>query len=163
MGAAKVLAAEGCRLAICARRENLLDTLAGLPDGERQPLVVNFLINEIARILQTPEEKIAHNCTIQDLGVDSLMAMELATTIETKLGINLPVMTLADNVTLDNLAKRIITMLEPGDAGGGQGAAVDEIVTSLARIHAEDLSPEELESISREIDDQAGKGRRLIQ
>jgi acyl carrier protein len=143
--------------------EDLIDLLARLDDSERQPVVVNFLIAEIARILQMPEEKIAHNCTIQDLGIDSLMAMELATTIEVKLGIDLPVMTLADNITLDGLANRIINMLDPADRQDLATNSVNQIVTSLAKIHAEDLTEEELQSLSNEIDNGEGTPRRLIQ
>lgn len=144
--------------------DDLIEMLANIDDSERQPMVVNFLIAEIARILQMPEEKIAHNCSIQDLGIDSLMAMELATTIEMKLGIDLPVMTLVDNVTLDGLANRIISMLHPSTSNDGQQTGgVDDIVTSLAKKHAEDLSEEELQSLTRDIDKDSANGKRLIQ
>ncbi len=143
--------------------EDLYGTLSRLDDSERQPFIVNFLICEIARILQMPEEKIAHNCTIQDLGIDSLMAMELASTIENKLGINLPVMTLADNVTLDSLANRINNMLEPADLHGESNSDVDEIVTSLAKIHAENLTEDELKSISDDAINARDGSKRLIQ
>jgi phthiocerol/phenolphthiocerol synthesis type-I polyketide synthase C len=143
--------------------EDLIDLLSRLDNSERQPVVVNFLIAEIARILQMPEEKIAHNCTIQDLGIDSLMAMELATTIEVKLGIDLPVMTLADNVTLDGLANRIINMLDLGDIDNNStNNSVNDIVTSLAKIHAEDLTEEELQSITNDIDSGQITPKRLI-
>ena len=142
--------------------DNLIELLARLQDSEKQPVVVNFLIAEIARILQMPEEKIAHNCTIQDLGIDSLMAMELASTIEMKLGIDLPVMTLADNVTLDSLANRIINMLGSDENTELPIDNVNEIVTSLAKIHAEDLSEEELKLISRDIDNDQNNSKRLI-
>jgi NADPH:quinone reductase-like Zn-dependent oxidoreductase/acyl carrier protein len=142
--------------------DDLIERLANMDDSEKQPLVVNFLIAEIARILQMPEDKIAHNCTIQDLGIDSLMAMELATTIEMKLGIGLPVMTLADNVTLDSLANRIINMLNPVDKPVRTDNALDEIVTSLAKIHAEDLTEEELRTISSDIDKNRDDSKRLI-
>ncbi len=143
--------------------EDIYGMLSRLDDAERQPFIVNFLITEIARILQMPEEKIAHNCTIQDLGIDSLMAMELASTIESKLGINLPVMTLADNVTLDSLANRINNMLEPAELTNNTDSNVnDEIVTSLAKIHAEDLTEDELKSISNDAINARDGSKRLI-
>jgi phthiocerol/phenolphthiocerol synthesis type-I polyketide synthase C len=142
--------------------EDIYGTLSRLDESERQPFIVNFLITEIARILQMPEEKIAHNCTIQDLGIDSLMAMELASTIETKMGINLPVMTLADNVTLDSLANRINNMLEPVSAADVNKNDVDDIVTSLAKIHAEDLTEDELKSISNDAINARDGSKRLI-
>jgi phthiocerol/phenolphthiocerol synthesis type-I polyketide synthase C len=143
--------------------EDLVDLLSRLDNSERQPVVVNFLIGEIARILQMPEEKIAHNCTIQDLGIDSLMAMELATTIEVKLGIDLPVLTLADNVTLDGLANRIINMLDLDDNNNiTANNSVNDIVTSLAKIHAEEFTEEELQSISYDIDSNQITPKRLI-
>ena len=141
----------------------MIDVLSRLDNSERQPVVVNFLIGEIARILQMPEEKIAHNCTIQDLGIDSLMAMELATTIEVKLGIDLPVLTLADNVTLDGLANRIINMLDLGDNNNiSTNNSVNDIVTSLAKIHAEDFTEEEMQSITKDIDSNQIAPKRLI-
>ncbi len=141
--------------------EEMSDLLARLPDNEKQPVIVSFLIREIARILQTPEEKIAHNSTIQDLGIDSLMAMELASTIETKAGVSLPVMTLADNVTIDNLALRIINLMNP--ASGSEAGQLAQIVTSLAKIHAEDMSPDQIASITRVVDSEVHKPLRLIQ
>ena len=89
--------------------------------------------------------------------------MELASTIENKLGINLPVMTLADNVTLDSLANRINNMLEPADLHGESNSDVDEIVTSLAKIHAENLTEDELKSISDDAINARDGSKRLIQ
>jgi acyl carrier protein len=143
--------------------EDLSESLARLTDSEKQPLIVNFLISEIARILQMPEEKIPHNGTIQDLGIDSLMAMELATTIDMKLGINMPVMTLVDNTTLDSLAYKIVNMLSADNAAGPPSGSVADMVSSLAKIHAEDIPTEELESITREIDNDVYRNKRLIQ
>jgi acyl carrier protein len=144
--------------------EDLPEILAGLPDGEKQSLVVNFLIDQLARILQMPDEKISHNSSIQDLGVDSLMAMELAGSIESKLGVQLPVMALADNATLDNLAHRIVNILNSATDGHAEpGNRVEQIVSSLAKIHAEDLPEEFLESISRDVTNEMNKTKRLIQ
>jgi len=141
--------------------EDMSDLLARLPDNEKQPVIVNFLIREIARILQTAEEKIGHNSTIQDLGIDSLMAMELASTIETRMEVSLPVMTLADNVTIDNLALRIVNLLNP--SADPDASQMTRIVTSLAKIHAEDMSADEIESITRVVDSDVHKPLRLIQ
>ena len=141
--------------------EDMSDLLARLPDNEKQPVIVSFLIREIARILQTAEEKIGHNSTIQDLGIDSLMAMELASTIEARMDISLPVMTLADNVTIDNLALRIVNLLNPST--DPDASHLTRIVTSLAKIHAEDMSADEIESISRVVDSEDNKPLRLIQ
>jgi hypothetical protein len=72
-------------------------------------------------------------------------------------------MTLADNVTLDGLANRIINMLDLGDIDNNStNNSVNDIVTSLAKIHAEDLTEEELQSITNDIDSGQITPKRLI-
>ena len=81
-----------------------------------------------------------------DLGLDSLLAVELRNVIGTALGRTLPATLLFDHPTLDALADHLLAQL-----GGGGSAAVEQGVPAVAEPapglveSIEDLSDEEVE------------------
>jgi len=137
------------------------EILDGLSEMEKQVKVAEILTVEFSRILHISEEKIDHNRPIQEIGIDSLMGMELATAINSRFGIDIPLMVLANNISLDGLARRILDSLTTDAAGTVPASSSAEIVSSLASAHAEELPEEVLENITRAVDDHADSRRRL--
>jgi phthiocerol/phenolphthiocerol synthesis type-I polyketide synthase C len=141
--------------------EDLRAQLAVLSVEEQHVLLADLLCEEISRIMHLAAEKIDRNRALQDLGVDSLMAMELATAIESRFGVDLPLMALADNANIDALAARLREMLQP-DSGADDGGRADT-VSALARAHAVDVPEEEIEELIQEVRRSGSGTRRLIQ
>ncbi|WP_233883666.1 type I polyketide synthase [Paraburkholderia flagellata] len=122
----------------------LLEQLRVLPKAEAVALVETALRGHIARILHMSPESIALDRSVLDLGMDSLMGMELGMAVEESFGVKLSIMAIAEGATVHTLALRIVDMIDKDGEGaeGGSRAAddVNEEVAALAARHALDES-----------------------
>jgi NADP-dependent 3-hydroxy acid dehydrogenase YdfG/acyl carrier protein len=91
--------------------------LADLEPGKRQERMLRFLAEELAHILRLPAEKIDPQQDVNDLGLDSLMAMELVTVVELELALRLSPMELMGGTSLESFSKRLIAMAFPEERG----------------------------------------------
>ncbi len=92
--------------------EQLLLTLS---DEELLTTFIEMLKIETGEILRMSPHKIDAHKSIYDMGLDSLMGVELMVALEARFGIRLPVMTLNETPTLAKLAERIILLLKTGE------------------------------------------------
>ena len=90
--------------------------LRGMPAGERLPVVKRFLRAKIAGLLGGVEADLETDRPLLDLGLDSLMSVELRNWIEHQAGISLPISALMRSSGVDALAESIGTMLGADDA-----------------------------------------------
>lgn len=90
-----------------ANDETLADRVRAMPKSERMPYIQQHLRESIARILGTTAAQIETEKPISDLGLDSLMAVELATAIEREIGSAVPVMQLLGAGSLRQVAAMI--------------------------------------------------------
>jgi phthiocerol/phenolphthiocerol synthesis type-I polyketide synthase C len=86
-------------------RPELIETLKGL------------LRDEISTILRVPASKLDENKSLLEIGMDSLMGVELMTSLENNLGITIPMMALSEAPTIAKLAERLSHTLQPGENG----------------------------------------------
>ncbi|MEL5849276.1 MAG: SDR family NAD(P)-dependent oxidoreductase [Candidatus Igneacidithiobacillus chanchocoensis] len=94
---------------------NLLDRLAEISEAEAEGLLRQLICQEVAGILRLQVEKIGADQPLQELGLDSLMGVELALALEERVGVKLPSFLLSEGPTPKRLAQRILQMLR-GDA-----------------------------------------------
>lgn len=124
-----------------AADEALLDRLPTLEPAERRELLAALIAAEAAHVLRLPEGGIDPHRPLAELGMDSLMAMELRLALEARLRLDVPLMSLADGASAVGLAARLAERLTqqaavsglaarhemPGDVFAlGGGAAADE-------------------------------------
>jgi acyl transferase domain-containing protein/acyl carrier protein len=93
--------------------EALLDRLAALEPAERRELLAVVIADEAARILRLPEGGIDPHRPLAELGMDSLMAIELRLALEARLRLDVPLMSLADGVSAAGLAARFVEKAAP--------------------------------------------------
>jgi phthiocerol/phenolphthiocerol synthesis type-I polyketide synthase C len=100
---------------------------------------------EVAEILRMAPERIEAATSLLDMGMDSLMAVELATSIEARLDIQLSALALSSGPTIENVVERIVRLLRPSEqsvaADAGRDAHVAQALDVAAR-HMGDLSAE---------------------
>jgi phthiocerol/phenolphthiocerol synthesis type-I polyketide synthase C len=129
--------------------------------------IVELLKVEIGEILRIAPDKIDAVRPMQQMGLDSLMAVELIVAIESRFGIRLPVMALADTPTVTKLATWIITQLRGENvASDPAGPAADPLaqIERIASQHAAELPVAELERIASSLrPGEAEANRRMIQ
>ncbi|WP_299159570.1 type I polyketide synthase [Accumulibacter sp.] len=162
--------AASTRFAILSR--NLKDTgpsddeidfralIVGKKVEEIADIVRDLVTQEVAQVLSIGADRIDQNRALHDLGLDSLMAVELAMGLESRLGIQLPVMMLNESPTVEKVSARIVDKLIGGTEAAEQDAT-GALVESLTRRHGEEVSREEVEGMAEDARRLAQRGARL--
>jgi acyl carrier protein len=102
--------------------------IAEMTPDEASAVVLDVLIEELARILQQPTASIDVNRPIQEFGVDSLMTVELQTALEGRLGIQMPMLALTSGATLRAIPPRLLQAIQTVDA-----AAADDLAAGILK------------------------------
>jgi phthiocerol/phenolphthiocerol synthesis type-I polyketide synthase C len=92
---------------VSAGDDSLLDHLAGLSAEEALPLLKTAVTEEAANILRLPVASIDPSRPLSEMGMDSLMAVELRLALESRLRIDLPLMSLAEGTSVASIAGRL--------------------------------------------------------
>ncbi|MEI6001345.1 acyl carrier protein [Paraburkholderia bengalensis] len=122
-----------------------------MPRTEALALVEETLRAQIARILHLAPEKIELERSVLDMGMDSLMGMELGMAVEETFEVKLSFMAIPEGATVRSLAVRIVESIEadaesddsPLDAQSAAQAETAAIAADLARKHALDVNATE--------------------
>ena len=139
-----------------AQSEDIQALLAERTDDELLPIFVDQLRAEVAEILRIPADKLDPETSLYDVGLDSLMGVELMLAIESRFGKSLPTMSLADNHTLTKLAALLLKHLRSAEQGGqvaeeAPGSTLETQARQLAQQHDATFSAEETEIILNEL------------
>ncbi|HKJ39533.1 MAG TPA: condensation domain-containing protein, partial [Anaerolineales bacterium] len=87
-------------------------TLLDTPPAERQRFLEDFLQEQTARTLGMNPSQLSINQPLDTIGLDSLMAMELKSSLESKLGINISVASLLQGPTISKLVSEALENLD---------------------------------------------------
>jgi phthiocerol/phenolphthiocerol synthesis type-I polyketide synthase C len=82
-----------------------------MPPDEAKEFITGLLIEEAARVMSFAPDRIDAQRPLSEFGMDSLMAVELSLALETRLGIDVPLVSLSDTTTLSTIAARIVKNL----------------------------------------------------
>ncbi|MBN8657042.1 MAG: AMP-binding protein, partial [Anaerolineae bacterium] len=84
--------------------------------AKRQQALEGFIQKNTARILGMDVTRLDLSQPLDTLGLDSLMAIELKNSLESKIGVNLSIATLLQGPTISSLAKEILGELDSPEA-----------------------------------------------
>jgi acyl carrier protein len=120
-----------------------------------------MLREQVARVLGASAEKLDLDRPLTDLGLDSLMAVELRNWIEGDLRLSLPTVELMKGPSVSRLAELLLAQLAKIDAGGVSAAVVEirrqpDEATSIAQTEellaqVDGMSDEQVEAMLREM------------
>jgi NAD(P)-dependent dehydrogenase (short-subunit alcohol dehydrogenase family)/acyl carrier protein len=134
--------------------QDLRRWLSELQASELLPALIEIVRGELAQILRIASERIEAGASLFDLGMDSLMAVELATSIDLRLGVQLSALSLGDAPTIERIAARIARQLRP-DAESADNAVTSGDLTDQVRLvaarHATEMSEDEVASLDAQI------------
>ncbi|MBI2893618.1 MAG: SDR family NAD(P)-dependent oxidoreductase [Deltaproteobacteria bacterium] len=125
-----------------SERPQLLVTLEGTPVGRREEVLADFIRAELGRVLGVEPERVERRRGFFDMGLDSLMAVELKRKLEKQLGLDLGRTVTFEHPTIDALAAHVAPRIGAGSPGpppeSPRGAAPatlgeDEVTTLLER------------------------------
>jgi NAD(P)-dependent dehydrogenase (short-subunit alcohol dehydrogenase family)/acyl carrier protein len=134
--------------------QDLRRWLDGLPPDKLVPALTDILRKEIGEILRIPPEKVEPHRSVYDLGMDSLMGVELVTAVEGRIGVTLPLMALSEGPTIDRLVERIVHQLRPAAATEEPETAQQTLSAQVQRIaeqHAAELGQEEVAAFAADL------------
>jgi NADPH:quinone reductase-like Zn-dependent oxidoreductase/acyl carrier protein len=111
-----------------ANAEEIRAHLASLPRDEAISSVQQLLIKHIAGVVGTIPAKIAVTRPLIDLGMDSLMLVELRIGLDKQFGIAFPTLELMDLATVEKLSRRIVDEIgSPPGIGPNPGDAAEPV------------------------------------
>jgi NADPH:quinone reductase-like Zn-dependent oxidoreductase/SAM-dependent methyltransferase/acyl carrier protein len=90
--------------------EEVLALLAELPEEERAELVTQVLAEQVAKVLRTAVAKLDVNKSLLDMGVDSLMGVEMKMVIDKQFGVDIPAMEMMGGASISQIARRILAL-----------------------------------------------------
>ena len=118
--------------------------IAGRTRAEALQIVQGFVVQEVAQVLCVSEDRVDPRRSVHELGMDSLMGVELVMGLEKRFVLELPAMLLSEGITVERVASRIVDRLlrsgEEGEAAGGD--RLDAIAATLAAQHGENVDPD---------------------
>lgn len=134
--------------------EDIKVLLMKLSDPELLEATANIVKHEVGGILRVSPEKININRSMYDMGLDSLMGVELAAAVESRFHVRLPVIALSENPTILKLAGRIVKQLrEDSEAANGDREldALAQVQMVVAQHGAKEVSSDAIAEFAKDI------------
>jgi len=103
---------------------SILDFLSGCPEADRLDVVVGHVRHIAAAVFELTVTDIEPDAALDDIGLDSMMAMDFRLRVNTMFAIDLPLLELLRGVSVSSLAVRILADLQL--AGGDPAVVVVE-------------------------------------
>ncbi|MGB0468442.1 MAG: SDR family NAD(P)-dependent oxidoreductase [Pontibacterium sp.] len=94
---------------------DLATMMKEMSESEFHATILEILTHELSEILMMPTGKISPDKSIYDMGMDSLMGVELMSALEARIGIQVPVMALTETPKLLQLTDKIIALIQDKD------------------------------------------------
>jgi acyl transferase domain-containing protein/ubiquinone/menaquinone biosynthesis C-methylase UbiE/acyl carrier protein len=132
--------AEEDRSAVGSRVRDVLDASG----AARTALLETYLLDALARAMQASPSQIDTVQSLPNLGLDSLIAVELRSRINEDFGINVPLAKFKQGASVKTLALYIGEQLPEGDRGGDAGSIADEIAAESEDIPLSGEDPADL-------------------
>lgn len=129
--------------------EMQMDIRQQIADGTlTEGAVVDMLTHEIGKILCMTPEKIDIHESLLNMGMDSLMGVELANAIEQSFGVSIPILALSQDPTIDKLAKRLFSQLAKAEPIAESNKDLEvQAILKISERHGEQLTEEEIASL----------------
>lgn len=139
---------------------DLAAMLKGLDRTRATKTVADILAREIGKILRISSEEIDPQRPLADVGMDSLMALELRMNAERLLGVDIPLMALANGASLNDMAARIATRV----MGDAPASALSAQAQTLAAQHLDlnDVGEDDLADVVRAAEAKANEMRSIV-
>jgi NADPH:quinone reductase-like Zn-dependent oxidoreductase/acyl carrier protein len=138
---------------------DLAERLRDLSDAEAVAEITRLLAAEISRILKLPASEVDVHKPLTALGMDSLMGVELRMAAEQRLGVDIPLMSLAAGATLTDISRKVLQRVR------GDSAAPDEDAETLISRHVGQDADEvgEIDELEAAVRERSAGMRTIIQ
>jgi len=130
------------------QHENWAELLATLSPEALQEHVIQIIKTEVSEILRLPVPRIDAQQSIYDMGLDSLLGVELVLALENRFGVRIPVMSLNESPTIERLSAKLIDLLQGTHVESGLSDNIQHIVAQ----HNIDVSAEAIAQAAEQLE-----------
>jgi len=140
---------------------SILDILADTAPAERQAVIAEHVHRVVAAVFDCATGDIAPDDMLDDIGLDSMMAMDFRVRINSTFSIDIPVLEILQGVSVNSLSDRILRELQSihgestattEDPTPTQSPAVDDVEQLMS-----ELSDADLQQLLAELEASAGQ------
>jgi NADPH:quinone reductase-like Zn-dependent oxidoreductase/acyl carrier protein/SAM-dependent methyltransferase len=133
--------------------DDIQNLIEGMSEDQIRELTTRILQEQVARVVHMSPDQVDVEQSVFELGMDSLMAVELQVAIEAQFGVSIPAMAMNEDTSIVDLAGRITRQLEGKNSSeeDGKPASERDILASLSARHGEGLTAEELEIFADDV------------
>jgi len=156
--------------------EDIPRLLSELDDAALAVVFIEMVKHELSQILRIAPDKIDASKSIYDMGLDSLMGVELVVALEARFGVRLSVMAISENPSIEKLTHRLIDILRAqlntsdeaaqdmtsSSANKAQANGYDSQVAELVKLHGSDSSAEEIAALAESVRAQTHEAGRFL-
>jgi acyl carrier protein len=117
---------------------DLRELIKGKSEDEAQAALHTLVASEIAAILRVTEDTITPDKVLKDIGLDSLMAMELGMSFQQKTGFDIPLSGVGEGTTVSDVVSRLCdrVMNRSGEEATNSAVGEDQVVSRLVQSHS---------------------------
>ncbi len=130
--------------------EDIQRMLVELDDAQLLERFAELLKHEVCEILRLPAARLDTQRPLQELGLDSLMSVELIVALEERFGVRLPVMELSESSSIDKLSVRILSLLR-GEAPANESSAPAAMAESVLASHGTHMTHEQVAAVAESV------------
>ena len=140
---------------------SIIEMLAATPEGDRHAMIAAHVLGIVAAVFDCAVTDIEPDDMLDDIGLDSMMAMEFRVRINSMFSIDLPVLEILRGVSVNSLSQRVLDELQSihsvapasADEPAPEQQAAD---TDMDRL-LEELSDAELRALLAELESPAAE------
>jgi len=126
--------------------------LEELSDDVLRATFIEMLKEELSQILLVNKDKIDANHSMYDMGLDSLMGVELMIAIESRFRVQIPVMALSEASSLSKLADHLINHLRGDSEHSANGNDLQATIHEASKQHDSALTVEQMADLAKELE-----------
>lgn len=116
-------------------RQMALELLAA-ESGQRRQMLDNYVLQEVARVLKTTTAKLDMQQPLTNLGLDSLMAIELKNKVEIDLGVTLSMVMFLQGPSIAQLTTQVLSQIESDASLLSAAQAPRPTITGISQADA---------------------------
>ncbi|WP_411033328.1 SDR family NAD(P)-dependent oxidoreductase [Shinella sp. BYT-45] len=113
---------------------DLAALVAQKSEAEALDALYALVAEEMATILRVPESALGRDKVLKDVGLDSLMAVELALSFKEKTGFDIPITSVGDTTTIENVVRNLYEKVARAEEAEHDGDEMEH-VEALAEQH----------------------------
>lgn len=114
---------------------DLVAMIEGKAPQEAEDILFDLVAGEIAAILRVAKDTVTRGKILKEIGLDSLMAVELGISFQQNTGFDMPLSGVADNTTVGDVARKLYEKVSKRDQSDDGEAGDDKLVTELTQRH----------------------------